>query len=58
MSESLYTRNGDQGITQLPDNRHVSVSKNDPAIEFYGVIEELNAYVGLLKAFKFSLSEQ
>lgn len=50
VKHSLYTGNGDTGLTKLPTDAKANVAKDDTAIEFLGTIEELNAYLGLLKA--------
>lgn len=44
----IYTRLGDDGKTHLGDMSRVS--KNHPRIEAYGVVDELNAFVGLTRA--------
>jgi cob(I)alamin adenosyltransferase len=41
----IYTRLGDDGETHLGDMSRVS--KNDPRIEAYGTVDELNAHVGV-----------
>jgi cob(I)alamin adenosyltransferase len=41
----IYTKLGDGGETHLGDMSRVS--KNDPRIEAYGTIDELNAFLGL-----------
>lgn len=43
----LYTKGGDQGQTSLLGGSRVS--KADMRIEAYGTIDELNAFLGLLK---------
>lgn len=43
----IYTRTGDKGRTNLYDM--VSVYKDDPRVEAYGTIDELNAFIGLAK---------
>ncbi|GGF17908.1 cob(I)yrinic acid a,c-diamide adenosyltransferase [Echinicola rosea] len=43
----LYTKGGDQGQTSLLGGSRVS--KADLKIEAYGTVDELNAFVGLLK---------
>lgn len=45
---SIYTKTGDAGQTSLADNRRVS--KADPRLETYGTADELNAWVGMLRA--------
>jgi cob(I)alamin adenosyltransferase len=44
----IYTRTGDEGETSLFDQQRVS--KADPRVEAYGDIDELNAWLGLLRA--------
>ncbi|MDP6930933.1 MAG: ATP:cob(I)alamin adenosyltransferase, partial [Planctomycetota bacterium] len=44
----LYTRTGDEGQTGLASGRRVA--KYDPRIATYGTVDELNAFVGLLRA--------
>lgn len=41
----IYTRQGDAGATRLVGGQ--SVSKDDPRIECYGTVDELNALVGM-----------
>jgi len=45
----VYTRAGDKGDTALVGGRRVP--KDSPRIEAYGTIDELNAIVGLARAF-------
>ena len=45
---SIYTKTGDNGETSLADCRRVS--KADPRLETYGTADELNAWVGMLRA--------
>lgn len=45
---SIYTKNGDNGLTNLTDTKNVS--KSDDRIELIGVLEELISNIGLLKA--------
>lgn len=42
----IYTKKGDQGTTSLVDNQRVS--KDDPRVEAYGTIDELNAHIALI----------
>jgi cob(I)alamin adenosyltransferase len=44
----LYTRTGDAGETSLFDGTRVS--KADPRVEAYGQVDELNAWIGLIRA--------
>lgn len=43
----VYTKKGDQGNTQLLGGS--KVPKHHKRIETYGTVDELNAYVGLLR---------
>jgi cob(I)alamin adenosyltransferase len=45
----VYTRTGDRGDTALVGGRRVP--KDDPRIEAYGTIDELNAVLGLVRVF-------
>ena len=45
----VYTRTGDHGETALVGGRRVP--KDSPRIEAYGTIDELNAIIGLARAF-------
>ncbi len=45
----VYTRHGDKGETHLVGGRRVP--KDDPRIESYGTIDELNAVLGVVRAF-------
>jgi cob(I)alamin adenosyltransferase len=49
----IYTRSGDAGDTSLFDGTRVR--KDDPRVEAYGEVDELNAWLGLVRS---SLSEQ
>lgn len=44
----IYTRTGDSGSTGLGDGSRVA--KDDVRVEAYGTVDELNAFVGLLRA--------
>lgn len=44
----VYTRTGDKGDTALVGGRRVP--KDDPRIESYGTIDELNAVLGIVRA--------
>jgi cob(I)alamin adenosyltransferase len=41
----VYTRRGDEGLTSLVGGQRVP--KDDPRIECYGTVDELNSFVGL-----------
>ncbi len=43
----LYTRTGDSGETALFDGSRVR--KDDPRVEAYGDVDELNAWLGLVR---------
>jgi len=43
----IYTRTGDQGRTSMLTGRQVM--KDDPLIEAYGTVDELIAYIGLIR---------
>ena len=45
----VYTRTGDDGTTQLVGGE--GVRKDHPRIEAYGTVDELNAILGLIRAF-------
>lgn len=44
----IYTKTGDRGDTGLFDGTRVS--KSDPRVDAYGEIDELNAWLGLVRA--------
>jgi len=44
----IYTRGGDAGQTSLGDGSRVS--KLDPRVEAYGIVDELNSHVGVVLA--------
>lgn len=44
----IYTRTGDDGSTGLGDGRRVA--KDDPRVEAYGTVDELNSAIGLVIA--------
>src|SRR2546423_1463024 len=44
----LYTRTGDAGDTSLFDKTRVS--KSDPRVDAYGEVDELNAWLGYVRA--------
>lgn len=43
----IYTKKGDQGQTSLIGGKRVA--KNDIQIEAYGTVDELNAWIGLIR---------
>lgn len=43
----IYTRTGDKGETGLLGGTRVA--KNDPRIEAYGTVDELNSHIGMLR---------
>lgn len=45
---SIYTKTGDKGDTSLASG--VRVPKNDTRIEAYGTVDELNSWIGMLRA--------
>ena len=44
----IYTRTGDMGDTALFDNSRVS--KADPRVDAYGEVDELNAWLGVVRS--------
>src|ERR1700752_2910187 len=46
---SIVTKTGDKGETSLMYGRRVP--KNDPRVDAYGCVDELNAALGLARAF-------
>lgn len=52
----IYTRNGDAGQTSIFDES--GISKNDARIMALGALDELNSYVGLIKAMLARLPEK
>jgi cob(I)alamin adenosyltransferase len=49
MAMKIYTKTGDAGKTSLLGG--TKVFKNDPRIEAYGTVDELNSYIGLVSDF-------
>ena len=45
---AIYTKTGDKGETSLANGQRVA--KTDARIEAYGTVDELNSWVGLLRA--------
>lgn len=50
----IYTRQGDEGYTQLRDKK---ISKDDSLVEVIGTIDELNSHIGLTLAFDIASTE-
>ena len=46
--KQIYTKTGDEGMTSLRDG--VRVPKDDPRIEINGQIDQLNAYLGVVRS--------
>ena len=44
----IYTKTGDKGTTSLANGERVD--KTDARIEAYGTVDELNSWIGLLRA--------
>ena len=49
MASKVYTKKGDKGYTSVMGNRK-RFPKCDPRIDTIGTVDELNAYVGLVRA--------
>ena len=45
----VYTRMGDSGNTSLVGGR--SIAKDDPRVETYGTVDELNSVIGVARSF-------
>ena len=52
----IYTKTGDKGKTSLIGNERVD--KCDARVEAYGTLDELNAYLGLIKTLELSADLQ
>lgn len=50
-SNTLYTGRGDDGTTTLYNCQQGRISKNSNIIEALGSIDELNAYIGVVKVY-------
>lgn len=48
MAVKIYTKTGDQGETRLVDGQ--KVLKNNPRVETYGSLDELNSHLGLCRS--------
>jgi cob(I)alamin adenosyltransferase len=48
MKAKIYTKTGDKGTTRLVDGS--CVEKFNPRVEAYGCIDELNSYLGVIRA--------
>jgi cob(I)alamin adenosyltransferase len=51
----VYTRAGDTGLTSLAGGQRLP--KNDPRIEAYGTVDELNSFIGLARESALDLPE-
>ena len=45
----IYTKTGDDGTTGLVGGNRIK--KNDPRLEAYGTVDELNSWIGLIRTF-------
>ena len=54
--DPVYTRRGDQGETSLPGGHRVA--KDGARIEAYGVVDELNAFVGSARALAEEITDR
>ena len=52
----IYTKQGDQGKTSLASGRRVA--KDDPRIEAYGTVDELNSWIGAARVSAQELASQ
>lgn len=52
----VYTKTGDKGTTGLIGGKRVE--KHNPQLEAYGTIDELNSFVGLIRAFEIDKHER
>jgi len=55
MHSKIYTRSGDSGKTSLIGGTRVS--KNNPRIEAYGTVDELNSFTGVLSTYPMQATE-
>lgn len=52
----VYTKTGDKGKTSLIGGTRVD--KFDPRLEAYGTVDELNSYIGMIRCFVDSKSQE
>lgn len=52
----VYTKTGDKGTTSLVGGKRVS--KCDPRVESYGIVDELNSHVGLLAEYALPIDKE
>jgi cob(I)alamin adenosyltransferase len=52
----VYTKTGDKGKTGLIGG--VRVDKHNPRLEAYGTVDELNSFIGLIRAFEIGENER
>jgi len=52
--DRIVTKSGDSGVTSINPNKRIS--KNSNIVNFLGDIDELNAYIGMLKADLFIIN--
>ena len=49
MKSNIYTRGGDRGQTSLVGGTRVD--KDNPRLDAYGTVDELNSWLGLIAAY-------
>jgi cob(I)alamin adenosyltransferase len=52
----IYTKTGDKGLTSLIGGTRVS--KGDIRLEAYGTIDELNAFMGMIRSYPIAKSDE
>ena len=52
--DRIVTKSGDSGVTSINPNKRIS--KNSNIVNFLGDLDELNAYIGTLKADLFIIN--
>lgn len=52
----VYTKTGDNGTTGLIGGKRVE--KHNPQLEAYGTVDELNSFIGLIRAFEMDKHER